>query len=405
MRVLHVVNYGWPYVDGYTARTRSVVAAQRGELGLDAVVAVSPFPPFARAVDPGLVADGWGPAQAQVSLDWETGGALRAAARRLERPALRLAAQTEGAFRRGLAHVVAHLAPDVVHAHHPAYVGRSAGAVARHHGLPFVYEVRCFNGDYDLDARNPYVRARGQRQNLLELALCRAADHVVTISSGLAARVRAAGVPAQRLSVVRNAVDTELWRPTRRAGQPGVLRVGYATTFEAIEGLGDLVAAAGLARDALAARGRRLEVVIAGAGRDWARIRALVDTAGLGEVVRLPGFLARPQLQRLYAELDLFVVPRRPAAVAADTTPLKPLEAVAAGLPLLTTDLPALRELLADRDGVRHVAPTPAALAAGLLDFADEPWTPTLPPDLGDRSWAAEVHRYLPVYQAVGAGV
>ena len=395
MRVLHVLNYGWPHVDGYTARARSLVVAQRGELGIDAMVAVSPYPVFARAVDRELVADGWGPDQIQV----------QARTRAHERPALGLAPATEGAFRKALDEVVSRVAPDVVHAHHPAYVGRAARAVARARGLPFVYEVRCFNGDYDLDARNPYLRARGHRQNGLELALCRAADHVVTISDGLARRIVAAGVPANKVTVVRNAVDTALWQPLPRRREPGVLRVGYATTFEAIEGLDGLVTAAELAREPLAAHGLRLEVTVAGAGRDFDRIRGLVDAAGLADVVRLPGFLTRPALQELYTNLDLFVVPRRPAAVATDTTPLKPLEALATGLPLLTTDLPALRELLAGYEGVRHVAATPEGLREGFVSFADAPWATADPPDLGERTWAAQVRHYLPAYAALGVHV
>ncbi|MGB5951309.1 MAG: glycosyltransferase, partial [Ornithinimicrobium sp.] len=387
---LHLVNYGWPYVDGYTARSRSIVSAQRRELGIDAIVAVGPYPAFAQARDTGLVADGWGPEQLLVP---GTGP------RRGERPALGLAPRSGRAFVRGLVEVLDTVRPDVVHSHHPAFVGRAGLAAARQRKLPFVYEVRCFNGDYDLDARHPYLRARGHRQNRLELALCRAADRVVTISSGLAERVIAGGVPLERVDVVRNAVDTELWRTQPRSEHPGTLRIGYATTFEAIEGLDLLVAAVEQAAPVLATRGVTLEVVLAGTGRDWDRIRQLIIDAGLESVIELPGFLTRDALHEFYGDLDLFVVPRRPAAVSTDTTPLKPLEALANGRPLLTTDLPALRELLQDQPAVRFVTPDADGLAAGILDFAEQPWHPQTPVDLGERSWASEVHRYNDVYR------
>ena len=384
MRVLHLVNYGWPYVDGYTARSRSIVSSQRRELGIDAVVAVSPYPPFAQAQDPGLVADGWGPGQVQVQghrtrpPPWRTTGSG-------------VGATVGPAFVRGLLEVMDAHPPDLVHAHHPAYVGRAGLAAARQRGLPFVYEVRCFNGDYDLDARHPYLRARGHRQNRLELALCRAADRVVTISAGLAERIVAGGVPEHRVDVVRNAVDTELWTHFPRAEHPGTLRIGYATTFEAIEGLDLLVAAVEQVAPVLAARGVGLEVVLAGTGRDWGRIQHLVAKAGLQTVIQLPGFLTREALHLFYADLDLFVVPRRPAAVSTDTTPLKPLEALASGRPLLTTDLPALRELLRGQEAARFVPADAPGLAAGILAFADEPWHPQTPVALGERSWAREV--------------
>lgn len=399
MKVLHVLNYGWPYVDGYTARARSLVSAQAAELGLTTHVAVSPFPVFARATDPELTTPAWGPAQRQIAGTRVPGRiGLLDRLRPLERPALGLGPFAEADVAHGLDAVLEDVRPDVVHAHHPAYVGRPAREAARRHGLPFVYEVRCFNGDYDLDARNPYYLLRGHRQNALELALCRSADAVVTISDGLAARLAEGGVPRERVTVVRNAVDTAMWQPTvRTPPTAGRLTVGYATTFEAMEGLDTLVEAVAAVRDRLPG----LRVILAGAGRDWDRIRGLVDDAGLADVIELPGFLRLPELRALYAELDLFVVPRRAAAVATDTTPLKPLEALAVGLPVLATDLPALRELLAGRDGVRHVPSTAAGLAGGLLDFAAAPWTPTAAPDLGDRAWAGEVHRYTGVYDAV----
>lgn len=407
MRVLHVVNYGWPHVDGYTARGRSLTTAQAAELGIDVQVAVSPFGTFARATDPELTTPVWGPGQHQVLAvpAPRVPSSVRSRLAPYERPALHLAPFAEDAFARGLDQLVTQIRPDVVHAHHPAYVGRAARKVARRRGLPLVYEVRCFNGDYDLDARNPYVLARGHAQNRLELALARSADQVVTISDGLAARLVDGGVPQAKVTVVRNAVDTSLWTPLDRTTEPGVLRVGYATTFEAMEGLDNLVEAAALARGPLADRGLRLSVVLAGAGRDWDRISDLVRDRGLGDTVSLPGFLRLPELRALYAGLDLFVVPRRAAAVATDTTPLKPLEALAAGLPVLATDLPALRELMAGHTQVRHVPPTPAGLADGLLSFASEPWQVEGVPDLGERSWARQVHRYTAVYDAVGAHV
>jgi len=153
----------------------------------------------------------------------------------------------------------------------------------------------------------------------------------------------------------------------------------------------------------LAARGVSLEVVLAGTGRDWGRIQQLVAKAGLESVIHLPGFLTREAMHQFYGDLDLFVVPRRPAAVSTDTTPLKPLEALANGRPLLTTDLPALRELLSDQAAVRFVPATASGLAAGILDFADEPWDPQTAVDLGERSWAHEVHRYRDVYGHVSS--
>ena len=408
MKVLHVVNYGWPYVDGYTVRTRGLVGAQRRVLGLDAQVVVSGFPAFARGRDEDLVTEGWGPDQ-HVAVHEPPPSRVPARLLGLQRPTLGLAPQAERAYTAGLARVVDRVRPDVVHAHHPAFVGRAAARVARQRGLPFVYELRCFNGDYDLDTRNPYLLARGRRQNALEVALARRADVAVTIADGLAGRLVGGGTDPDRTVVVRNAVDLGLFTPRdpQPAGlqDPEVLRVGYATTFEAVEGLDTLVEAAGLASERLRLDGGpRLQVELLGTGRDADRVAALVRAQGLDDVVLLPGFVPAGTVRDRYAGWDLFVVPRRPdAAVAALTTPLKPLEALAVGLPVLSSDLPALRELLGAFDGVRFAEATPQRLADELVAFAADPWVPARPADLSGRAWDVEVRRYDDVYAAARA--
>jgi glycosyltransferase involved in cell wall biosynthesis len=386
-RILHVVNYAWPRIDGYVVRTMGLVGAQQTALGLDVTLAVSPFAPFAHGSDPDFTLPTWGP-HLQREATSET-------PRSWERPGVGLAPRTSRAFTDGLIRLAREVRADVIHAHHPHYVGEAARRAARALGLPFVYEARCFNGDYDLDRINPYPRLRGHRFNALEYRLARRADAVVTISDGLARRLADHGVARDRLFVVRNSVDADRFSDRTRAPSAEV-RVGYATSFEAIENLDALVEAAGKAREAFEQQGKRLRVVVAGTGRDWDRIRALVDAQDLVDVVELPGFVPYGQMPEFYHNLDLFVVPRGHATVAADTTPLKPLEALASGLPLLSTDLPALRELCAGRSDVRWCQPNAHALADALAAFARAPWNGAGAID--ERTWTREIERYREVY-------
>ncbi|WP_375259526.1 glycosyltransferase [Citreimonas sp.] len=307
---------------------------------------------------------------------------------------------TGRAFRRALTGIVGDEAPAVVHAHHPHEVGRAALHAARARGVPFVYELRCFNGDYDLDSPRLSKRLRGRRVNALELDVARRADAVVTISDGLADRLRAGGVAADRIHIVRNAVDTDRFAtaPARTDGA-GDLHVGYATTFEAMENLDGLVEAVALLRKRRP--GLRLRATLMGTGRDFDRIEGLVARAGLNDVIDLPGFVPYSQMPDRLGALDLFVVPRRAAAVSSGTTPLKPLEALSVGLPVLSSDLPALRELMGHSPAARFVPPTPEGLAQGIERFADAPWPRS--EGIEARSWRREVHRYADVYAAAGA--
>ncbi|WP_423823482.1 glycosyltransferase [Salinisphaera sp. SPP-AMP-43] len=403
-RVLHVVNYGWPYIDGYTVRSSGLITAQQRHLGLEVAVAVSPFVPLTGAQDPDFDTSAWHQdAQIEARRYGETSG-IGASLRRLERPGLRLAPATRREFRDELTSIVRRLAPDVIHAHHPHYVGAVALEVARDFGLPCVYELRCFNGDYDLGRRDPYARLRGRLFNRHEARLCQAADAVVTISDGLARRIVANGAAAAQVHVVRNSFDGDRFAiassPRDDSALRPVRRIGYACTFAEMEGLDLLVdAVAALPEDLR----DRLKVVLAGDGADYERIATRVAERGLRETIELPGFVPYSEMPEFYANLDLFVIPRRPSPVTTDTTPLKPLEARAAGIPLLASDLPALKELLGpDAEDVAYVTPDAESFASALSDFLTHPWAGISQAD-DSRSWKNEVERYRAVYAGVAS--
>ena len=409
MNVLHVLNYAWPYIDGYTTRSIGLTTAQRRHLdGVTVNVAVSPYAPLAQSVDERFRTDVWNPEQQIRAVRHRSGEPI--APPSWERAAIGLSPVTAARFEAELESIVRRTGADVVHVHHPHYVAEVALRVAARLGLPAVYELRCFNGNYDLGTRSPYRTARGRWQNALEFALARDASAVVTISDGLAGQLREQGVADENLFVVRNSVDIERFHPdggrtpwadrlaARRDGDaPLPLHVGYATTFERMENLDSAVRAATIARPALLERGIDLTLTLAGGGRDHARITALVDSLGAGEYVRLPGHVSYADMPDFYRGLDLFLVPRGAHVVAMDTTPLKPLEALASGLPLLVTDLPAMRELLAAREDVRFCTTEAEAMATGIADFAAGPWRGT--GEISERAWPAEVTRYHAVYE------
>ncbi len=207
--MLHVFNYAWPYVDGYTVRSAGLVRAQRGTLRSETLHAVSPFAPLARGRDECFQPDGWGPTvQRDIPAPTRAGGLDPID---WQRPGIGLAPRSNQHFRRGLRELVADFQPDIVHAHHPHYNARPALAVARELKVPSIYELRCFNGDYDRDKGFSAI-LRGRRSNALERAACRAADGCVTIGGALADRVRGFGV--EPVHIVRNSVDTDLFRPS-----------------------------------------------------------------------------------------------------------------------------------------------------------------------------------------------
>ena len=114
----------------------------------------------------------------------------------------------------------------------------------------------------------------------------------------------------------------------------------------------------GLLLRAVAASGiAGVRVVLAGGGTCRAEWEALAADLGLGSRVIFPGFLADPA--SCYGAFDLF-------AMSSDTEqmPLALLEAMAAGLPAICTDVGDSAEILGSRDGRRCRAGRPRRLHA-----------------------------------------
>jgi glycosyltransferase involved in cell wall biosynthesis len=70
-----------------------------------------------------------------------------------------------------------------------------------------------------------------------------------------------------------------------------------------------------------------------------------------------------------YGLLDVFAIPRRDLEVCRAVTPLKPFEALAMGIPVLASDLPALAEIVSGSGGGRLV---PAGSTEGLAEAVVE---------------------------------
>lgn len=151
-------------------------------------------------------------------------------------------------------------------------------------------------------------------------------------------------------------------------------RKGYHVLVEALTGLIDL----------------DWRVTICGAtDRDPATVAALerqIDAAGLGERVRLAGTVVPATLQRFYETADLFVLPSLFEGYG-----MVLAEAMARGLPIVTTTGGAAAETVPDAAALK-VPPADAAALASALDRAIR--DKRLRTRLADASW--DTGRTLP---------
>ena len=190
--------------------------------------------------------------------------------------------------------------------------GSNAAAVAAAVGVAPTVGVLHLPGDTGTADRRRRLAALYGR---LSLVLSPSAD-------GRAQVVDELGVEEHRAVVVPNGVDVPAVA-TGPAGRtpPRVGALGRLTAQKGFDVLLDTVAR-------LVADGQRLEVVIGGRGRDGNRLRR----AATGLPVTLPGFVQ--DVPGFLSGLDLFCLPSRHEAM-----PLVLLEAMAAGLPCVATDV------------------------------------------------------------------
>ena len=147
---------------------------------------------------------------------------------------------------------------------------------------------------------------------------------------------------AQRVRVVRAGIDPAAFAVGQRPanGRPRILSVGRLV---AKKGHRHLIEALALLRR----RGYDFEVVVVGEGPERPALARLIDERGLSTQARLLGAVAQQEVRQLYAESDVFVLP---CVVACDGDrdgiPVSLMEAMASGLPVVSTYCSAIPELI-----------------------------------------------------------
>ncbi|HEV6954184.1 MAG TPA: glycosyltransferase [Promicromonospora sp.] len=215
----------------------------------------------------------------------------------------------------------------------------------------------------EVEAVHPWIgRHRvARRLALLPLEL---ADHVVAPSAGIARWVvEVTGRPAHEVTVLANGTDVGLFAAERRPPDepPYAVFVGNLAPWQ---GVGDLVAAA---RRPEWPQGLRLVVV--GDGVERPAVQAAADAG-----VEWCGTLDRAAVARVLGGATLaFATRGAVAASARGTSPFKVVEAAAAGVPVVATDVPGQAEVVHDLGNGVVVPPgDPAALARAAAQVVDD---------------------------------
>lgn len=402
--VLHLLTNSRPHTQsGYTLRSHNVLLAQR-----DAGVAVEAL---TRPGYPVVVG-----ALAAEKVDHVDGIDYRRAL-----PAA-LAAAPDARLQQYVQAAVAQATQGGVRAIHTTtnYAnGIVAQAVAEALDVPWTYEVRGMQEQTwiaSLATEEGRTRAlASERYRLMrarEAQIAGAADAVFTLSEGMREDLAARGVAAEGIHVMPNGIDEfKLEVPVRDAADAraelGLPRdgfwVGAVSSLVDYEGHDTLVEAVRLLRS----EGTDARLRLVGDGVSRPALQRLA--AELGDAAVLPGRVTPSDAQRHLDALDVVVVPRKDRQVTRSVAPLKPIEAMAAGKPLLVSDLPPLVETVgADLAAAGAVVPPEdaRALAQVIRGLSEDPELCTELGRLGRQraaecTWQQLGRRYAEVYAAV----
>jgi colanic acid/amylovoran biosynthesis glycosyltransferase len=238
-----------------------------------------------------------------------------------------------------------------LHAHFAGLAARTAFWVERFSGIGFSFTAHA----NDIFAPKPFTVSLGK--------LVEAARAVVTVSDfGVAYLQEKFPASSSKIHRVYNGIDLARFeRATFATEPPGIIAVGRLIEKK---GFAELIEACRL----LAARGIVLRCEIIGEGPLEAELQSRIVAAGLTTSVRLTGLLPQPEVIRRLARSGVFALPCVPEAGGGmDNLPTLVMEAMAAGLPVISTPLAGVPEMV--REGMTgFLVPEhdPAALAAAL---------------------------------------
>jgi PEP-CTERM/exosortase A-associated glycosyltransferase len=403
VRVLHVLDHSIPLQSGYTFRSRAIIREQQAR-GWETCQVTSPKHNAGR------------PVPEVEEVDGITFYRCQSAPGLVERLPLLGQLSVIRQLTRRLVEVARSLRPDVIHAHSPALNGVAAVRAGRALGIPVVYEVRGFWEDAAVShgtSREGGLRYRLTRA--METWVLRRADAVTCICEGIRSDLVARGIPAERITIVANAVDAARFTPVG-SPDPAIEQrydladkrvLAFIGSFYDYEGLDLLVAA----MPRLLAARPEVRLLLVGGGQAAEALAAQVRELGIEDRVIMTGRVPHEEVEAYYSVTDILVYPRKSMRLTDLVTPLKPLEAMAQKCLFVASDVGGHRELVRDGEtGTLFRADDVDALVAALLHLLDDEGSWPAIRDAGrtfverERTWRNSVANLAPVYARIAPG-
>lgn len=261
--------------------------------------------------------------------------------------------------------------PDVAHSHF-WMSGMAAVTASRELGVPVAHTFHALGTvkRRHQGAQDTSPPERAEREPRVGTDV----DAVIATCSDEAFELMAMGVPSGRITVIPCGVDVAAFDPQGRVAPRGIrFRLMTVSRLVPRKGVELVIEALGL----LTHDGRDVELVIVGGGADGEqaqadadvrRLRSLAERLGVADRVRFTGRVAHGRLPPLLRSADVVV-----CAPWYEPFGIVPLEAMAAGVPVVAADVGGLRDTVVHGDtGLRVPPRDPAAIAAAVANLMDD---------------------------------
>ncbi len=219
---------------------------------------------------------------------------------------------------------------------------------------------------------------------------------LVACSEGLRARALKF-LPSAEIDVIPNGIDLERFSPaagpSAEKGPARLLTVGRLSSTKRLPLLIDTV-------DILNQQGCPVQLTVVGGGALEAPLRQMLEDKNLRGAVTLVGRRGAELMPETYRSHDLFV-----SASAQEGMSNAMLEAMASGLPIVTTPCEGVDELIAD-NGIIVNSTDPAELATAIRTLVEDvPKRKAMAAAARTRaalfSWSSAADRYLEQYRRI----
>ena len=269
--------------------------------------------------------------------------------------------------------------PDVVFATStPLTIGIPALAASWRHNAPLVFEVRDLwpEAPIQLGALRSLMGIELARW--LERTIYRNAAHVIALSPGMRDGVVGAGAPADRVSVIPNAADLDLFSPAvdglefrARLGVNGQFVCSYFGAMGEANDLNPVVEAARLLEES---GERGIVFVLHGGGKRRAELEAFCRRHKLTNVIFSDPIPDKHAIARLAAASDVCMTIYKNVPILYTCSPNKLFDTFAAGRPAIVNSPGWLKDLVERNEAGFYVRPDDAEhLSERVVFLRDHP--------------------------------